>query len=304
MMKLFVTLAAACAALIPAALPAKGLEIAFTWDDLPVHGPLAPGDSRVAIGDRIIAATGAAGLPPPYGFVNGVREQQEPGSGAMLDHWRAAGFPLGNHGWSHLNLATHDATAYEADIARNEAGIAGRMANQDWHWFRYPFLSEGDTPEKAGAIRSYLGDHGYRIAGVTMSFGDYMWNEPYARCVAKGDRAAIAWLEASYLAAAAEDIYYSRTLFRTLEGRDIPYVLLMHVGSLDAVMLPRLIDLYRRQGFAFVSLEQAQRDSYYRGYMDPKAEAAPQPPEARMNAQGLPLPRRHAYGAELQAICR
>jgi hypothetical protein len=50
--------------------------------------------------------------------------------------------------------------------------------------------------------------HGYRIASVTMSFGDYAWNEPYARCMAKGDAAAVAVLEASYLKAAKDSLDY------------------------------------------------------------------------------------------------
>jgi len=30
------------------------------------------------------------------------------------------------------------------------------MVGQDWHWFRYPFLWEGDTLEKRHAVRAYL----------------------------------------------------------------------------------------------------------------------------------------------------
>ncbi len=35
-----------------------------------------------------------------------------------------------------------------------------------------------------------------------MDFGDYLWNDPYARCVAKHDGAAIARLHDTYLATA------------------------------------------------------------------------------------------------------
>jgi hypothetical protein len=52
------------------------------------------------------------------------------------------------------------------------------MKHQDWRWFRFPFLAEGDTPGERAAIRSFLLRHGYKIAGVTMSFGDHQWNEP------------------------------------------------------------------------------------------------------------------------------
>ncbi|WCM27044.1 polysaccharide deacetylase family protein [Sphingomonas sp. QA11] len=294
----------ALAVCLSAAGTAQAQQIAFTWDDLPSHGALPEGMTRVEIGDRIIAAWKAAKLPPVYGFVNGARTVEEPESTMVLDHWRAAGLPLGNHAWSHMNLATHSAAEFEQDVIKGEGVVAGRMKGLDWHWFRYPNLSEGETPEKKAAVRKLLADRGYRIAGVTMSFGDYMWNAPYARCVARKDDKAIAWLEKSYLAAADDSITYGRTVFKSLLGRDIPYVLLMHVGALDAVMLPRLIDLYRRRGFTFVTLEQAQRDPWYKGYMNPRLPDAPVGPEAQLRAKGLPVPTRHDYGPELEAICK
>ena len=81
-----------------------------------------------------------------------------------------------------------------------------------------------------------------------MSFADYSWNAPYARCLAKGDQAAIAGLERSYLAAAERAITASRAASKTIYGRDIPYVLLMHAGAFDARMAPRLLALYRPDG--------------------------------------------------------
>jgi len=292
---------AACLAVTGAA---RAQEIAFTWDDLPSHSALPQGTTRVEIGDKIIAAWKAAKLPPVYGFVNGVRTEEEPESTAMLDHWRAAGLPLGNHAWSHMNLATHTAAEFEQDVLKGEGVVADRMKGQDWHWFRYPNLSEGDTPEKKATVRKLLADRGYRIAGVTMSFGDYMWNAPYARCVAKKDDKAIAWLKKSYLDAADESITYGRGVFKALLGHDIPYVLLMHVGGLDAEMLPQLIQLYKSRGFTFVTLEEAQRDPWYKGYMDPRLPDAPGRPEAQLQAKGLPVPVRHDYGPELEAICK
>src|SRR5260370_16273942 len=101
-----------------------------------------------------------------------------------------------------------------------------------------------------------------------MSFGDYLWNEPYARCAAKNDTAAIAQLESSYLDAAAADADFRRAMSKTLFGHDIPYVLLMHVGAFDAPMLPRLLPLYPTKGFTFVSLEAAQQDPFYMSSLD------------------------------------
>lgn len=278
-------------------------RIAFTFDDLPAHGPLPPGETRIEIISKIIAALRDAGAPPTYGFVNGQLLQQQPADAAVLKAWRAAGNPLGNHTWSHMNPDQHGLEDFESDIAANERTLSHWMQGQDWHWFRFPFLAEGDTPEKRAGIRAFLLQHGYQIAGVTMSFGDYQWNEPYARCQEKGDIEAVALLENSYLAAADEDIGYRRAMSHALFGQDIPYVLLMHIGAFDAKMLPRLLDLYRSRGFQFVSLEEVERDRFYDEDTDLRSPPGSDTLEEEVAERHLPLPPHKASPVQFDAIC-
>jgi peptidoglycan/xylan/chitin deacetylase (PgdA/CDA1 family) len=282
---------------------APAQQIAITWDDLPAHSALPAGETRVDIGHKLIAAMQAAHLPPIYGFVNGVAIEREPQSAPMLKEWRDAGFPLGNHTWSHMNLNTMSLVDWEADLVKNEPILAKYADGDDWHWLRYPFLAEGDTPEKRNDTRKFLAAHGYRIAAVTMSFGDYMWNEPYARCVAKNDTAAIAQLESSYLQAAADDVDFRRAMSKTLFGHDIPYVLLMHVGAFDARMLPRLLKLYRDKGFTFVTLQDAENDPFYAAAIDPSLPDQPDNLEGAMQARGLPLPPRTKPSIDPNSLC-
>jgi peptidoglycan-N-acetylglucosamine deacetylase len=96
-----------------------------------------------------------------------------------------------------------------------------------------------------------------------MSFEDYRWNDAYGLCSAKRNTAGIQYLHDSYLAAADEYITRTRALSHQLFGRDIPYVLLLHVGSFDARMLPELIALFRARGFQFVTLPAAESDPAY-----------------------------------------
>ena len=297
--------AAACAAAL-GLLPAAGRtqQIAFTFDDLPAHSTLPPGESRLDVARQIIAALKAADLPPIYGFVNGVHLQNEPDSAAVLPAWRAAGFPLGNHTWSHLNLNTEPLAAWESDVIADESLLAAEMGQGDWRWLRFPYLAEGADPDKQAASRAFLASRGYRIAQVTMSFGDYAFNEPYARCVAKGDPAAVARLEQAYLQAAKDEAGRARAMSKSLFDRDIPYVLLMHLGAFDARMLPRLLDLYRHEGFGFVTLEKAEQDPFYRPDVDLAAPQSPDTLEAALAARGLhPPPPKTDYAA-LETICR
>ncbi|MGI4828855.1 MAG: polysaccharide deacetylase family protein [Janthinobacterium lividum] len=239
-------------------------QVAFTFDDLPAHGPLPPGMARPAVVASILNTLHREKMPPVYGFINGFRVEEFPYQIHILEAWHAAGEPLGNHTWSHPELDQLSAPQYEANIAQNEALLQRVDPQGDWHWFRYPFLEEGNTVSKRDAVRTWLSAHGYRTAEVSMDFQDYLWNEPFARCSAKHDAAAIQQLHDTYLATAKTYIGVYRELAHRLYGHDVPYVLLMHVGAFDAHMLPELIGLFREQGFAFTTLETAMADPVYR----------------------------------------
>jgi lysophospholipase L1-like esterase len=289
-----------------AASPEPAPKIAITFDDLPAHGPLPPGETRMQVITKIIAALREANLPPTYGFVNAVALKQEPKNAAVLQAWRSGGNPLGNHGWSHMNLNQHSLEEFEQDVIQDEPALTTLMKDRDddWHWFRYPFLAEGDTPEKRAAFRDFLRSRDYKIAAVTMSFGDYLWNDPYARCRTKGDSGAIAMLETSYLTAADEAVEYYRSVSHARYGRDIPYVLLMHVGAFDAEMLPRLLKLYRSKGFLFVTLPEAERDEFYRSATDLDLAAGVESLEGTANTQRPPPPPRTNFTTQLDSVCR
>src|SRR5580698_3054718 len=102
-------------------------QIAFTWDDLPSHSALPPGETRVGIGKKIISAMKDAHMPPVYGFVNGIHTEDEPLSTPMLKEWRDAGLPLGNHTWSHMNLNQRSVADWEADALKNEPVLQSYM---------------------------------------------------------------------------------------------------------------------------------------------------------------------------------
>jgi peptidoglycan/xylan/chitin deacetylase (PgdA/CDA1 family) len=287
---------------IASAAPAQ--QVAFTWDDLPAHGQLPLGVTRVQVAKDLISAMQAAHLPPVWGFVNGVHTSEEPDSTPMLKLWRDAGFPLGNHTWSHMSLSRSSFPDWQADLVKNEPLLQSYMPADSQRWIRFPYLDEGNTPERRDTARKYLAAHGYKIAAVTLSFGDYLFNGPYARCVANNDPASIAQLETAYLSAASDDLDNSRAMSQALYQRDIPYVLLMHVGAFDAHMLPRLIQLYQSKGVKFVTLEDAEKDPFYANDLDLSLPGTPDSLAGAMAARGLPLPQRSHPAVDPESLCK
>lgn len=276
--------------------------IAFTFDDLTAHAPLPQGYTRVGIAEQIIAALKAGGAPAT-GFINGVQLEREPASAPVLDKWRAAGLTLGNHGWSHANLNDLTDAQFLSELEKNEPILKAKMGAADWRWFRYPFLSEASAdPDRRARIRRLLAERGYKVAAVTMDFSDWAFNNTYARCVAKGDADAILQMEHSWLGNAAVQADRSRAMAQALYGRDIPYVLLMHLGAFDAHMMPRLIALYREKGYRFVSIEEAEKDPYYAPELNPALAPQPQGLNGAMAAKGLKEPQAPAL-LPLETMC-
>ena len=298
-------LAVGCALLsLFCVVPSASQQVAFTFDDLPSHGDLPPGETRLQVAESILRTLHEQHMPPIYGLINAEGLDKNPDELAVLKAWSAAGNSLGSHTYSHPSINDLTADQFDADIARNEPVLSKLMTGQDWHWFRYPFLLEGDTLEKRHAVRAYLQQNGYQIAQVSLDFGDYLWNAPYARCMAKNDDQAIKALRASYLATADQYITVFRDLTHTLYGRDISYVLLLHIGAFDAKMLPDLIDLFRRRGFTFTTLPEAMKDPVYRDDPDMALKYGGAFQEQVAAARHVKFPPNTKPSKELEVACR
>jgi peptidoglycan/xylan/chitin deacetylase (PgdA/CDA1 family) len=278
--------------------------VALTFDDLPVHGPLPPGTERPDVARAILAALAAAKAPPTYGFINS-KNADTPEAKEFLALWRAAGQPLANHTFSHMDLDTSTVDAFGGDVAANEPVLRELMGSADWRWFRYPYLREGNSMERRRGVRALLAERGYRVAQVTLDFWDWAYNTPYVRCAEKHDAKGVEWLKESWLREADAWIDKGQRDARQLFGRDVSHVMLLHVGSLQVPMLKHLLELLQKQGFEIVTLEEAQKDPIYAEDPGLPFEGGRSFLEQVFESRGLSSssPLEHP-SAELAAICR
>jgi len=294
-----VLMLASCAAVPPPVAPQP--EIAITVDDLPVHAPFPPGVTPNQVNDQMVAALKAAGVPA-IGFVNGVGVEHQPETIQALRDWRAAGFLIGNHTWSHPHLSQLSLAEFEIEVSKNESMLSELGGSTDWRWFRYPFLDEGKDEAQRVAARRVLARHGYRVADVTIGWGDWAFTGTWERCNKAGNTAAVAELERMYMDAAKESIPQARATAHALYGRDIPYVLLMHVSAMSAHMMPQVIKMYRDAGFRFVGIAQAASDPVYRADID--LSLPPRTPDWKLaQEKGVKLPQATDLQPKLNAMC-
>ncbi len=198
-----------------------------------------------------------------YGMMVGGNANDVPQSRAVLERWVGSGQLLGSHTWSHPDLSAITADEFIADIQRNEPPLQEIMGSRDWHFFRFPYLAEGDTLEKRSAVRQHLAQSGYRTAQVTMDFFDSEWVEPYERCLNKGRKEDAQWLRTSYVENALYGLEIAERLSDAVAGRPIKHVLLLHFGRIQADVLDELLSRFEERGVRFISLPEALSDPIY-----------------------------------------
>lgn len=286
-----------------AADPAPRFDVAVTVDDLPAHGPLPRGLTRTGIAQSYLDTLKRHGVPEAYGFVNakGITDADSEGA---LARWRQAGYPLGNHTYSHMGLSQAALKDWIDDVARNEAVLAARMGKDDWRWLRFPFLDPGRDPARHDGARAWLDQHGYRVADVTLGFDDWAYTDAYARCLDKGDGAAIDALKAAYLRRVDAQIARNKALSQRLYGRMVPQVLLTHVGAWSAATLPQVMQRLDAAGARYVRLAQAQSDPAYRDASPHAGDGAMLERQARERGVATAgLPEVEPVG-QLEQLCR
>lgn len=242
-------------------------EIALTFDDLPA---LTIIKNQGYVND--LNAALLRGLRrhriPATGFVNESKldDLDRPQQIDVLKHWLDAGMDLGNHTFSHQSPNSLGAAAYIADIARGEPVTRGLLEARHRRigWFRHPYLETGTPGAVKREIDAWLSAHGYRIAPVTIDADDWEFAEPYDDAVARHDEAERKRIQALYLAYSATTIGWYRDAARSLFGRDIAYVMLLHATRLNADSIDDLAAMLKREHLRPVTLARAMQDPAYR----------------------------------------
>jgi len=98
---------------------------------------------------------------------------------------------------------------------------------------------------------------------VSVAFCDWDYTDAYARCVARNDSATIETMKRQYLGEVDQGIARMKEHAQRVFGRQIPQVLLTHLGGWSAVTLPEVLARLDAAGARYVTLAQAQSDPAY-----------------------------------------
>lgn len=213
-------------------------EIAITIDDLP---------TGKADSEKIILALKKHQVPA-FGFVIAGWLK---GDGAdNLKVFMDAGYPIGNHSYSHMRLRKVDVQLYLADLEKADKILAPMM--QGTKYYRYPYLSQS-SGSREQKVYEYLAANHYVIAPITIDSRDFVFNLE----LAKQKNPSADWMskfKQKYL-----DFVWNAT--RKTEQHQqcsgAKQILLLHAQPLNAYFLDDLLSMFESHGYRFISFQEA-----------------------------------------------
>ena len=244
--------------ILAAALAAGPRDVLVTVDDLPLASRAVHPDpaERTRIVRDLVRILGRHGIHA-VGFVK-ADAVVEAADRDVLDLWLSAGHELGTHGHAHLDYAATDPSVYLADLDRGRRSLAAFLEGRGrtLRWFRFPYLREGDTPEKLEAARTWLSRRGLRNLPVTIETQDWAFEEPWVRARRAGDRSAASRTEAEALASLRTSVRRDEHEGDRLgEGGTLPQVLLLHANAVGTEIWDPLFTWLEETGHRFADAD-------------------------------------------------
>jgi peptidoglycan/xylan/chitin deacetylase (PgdA/CDA1 family) len=233
------------AAALAAASAAQAQSVAITIDD----GPNAGTTPRMSAQERNQAILGALAKHRVQAalFVTSGFGANTPQGLPLLQAWSKAGHAIGNHTVTHPDLEKVPLAEYQRQVLECDRLIGTQPGYQKW--LRFTYLREGNTPEKIDGMRSFLRDHGYRNAHVSLDTSDWRLNEKLEQVLKKDPNADISAIRTTYLAHVKQRALAYRELSLQLQGRDISQVMLLHHNLLNALWLDDVLAQFKEMGW-------------------------------------------------------
>jgi peptidoglycan/xylan/chitin deacetylase (PgdA/CDA1 family) len=243
-------------------------QVAITIDDLPAGmADRLPASDITAMTAKLLGTLRDQKVPV-VGFVN---EKKLYKLGEVderikaLQMWLDYGFELGNHTFSHASLNQVGLKAWEDDVIQGESVTRMLLAQHKMtlRYFRHPYLDTGRDLLTRQQAEAFLVQRGYRIAPITLDGWDWMFAGLYEDAKKRNDTAMQQQIAKEYLAYHDAVFAYSEQLSAKMIGYEPRQILLLHASNLEADHIGELLDVLRKRGYRFITLQDALSDQAY-----------------------------------------
>jgi len=249
--------------------PRADRQVAITVDDLPASAAQSMSAQEITDMTTHIVTTLKQQQIPAVGFVNEnklyLRTGEVDARIAALNQWLDAGLELGNHAFSHPSFNRVGLKDFEESVIRGETVTKLLLAQhgKTMRYFRHPYLDVGRDLQTRRELESFLTARGYHIAPVTLDPEDWAFAPIYDAAKRSGDTALQQQIAAAFLKYADAVFDHDEKFSRDLLGYEPPQIILLHGNNLEADHLGDLLDLLRKRGYRFATLQEALNDDAY-----------------------------------------
>jgi peptidoglycan-N-acetylglucosamine deacetylase len=243
-------------------------QVAITIDDLPAGmADRMPAADITAMTAKLLGTLRDQKIPV-VGFVN---EKKLYKTGEVderikaLQMWIDYGFELGNHTFSHASLNQVGLKAWEDEVIQGESVTRMLLAPRKMklRYFRHPYLDTGRDLLTRRQAEAFLVERGYRIAPITLDGWDWMFAGLYEDAKKRSDTGLQQQIVKEYLAYHDAVFTYDEKLSVKVVGYEPKQILLLHASNLEADHIGELLDVLRKRGYRFITLEDALGDAAY-----------------------------------------
>lgn len=250
------------------ATPKVDRQVAITIDDLPAGmADRLPASDITAMTTKLLTTLRDQKIPV-VGFVN-EKKLYKPAEVderiKALQMWLDYGFELGNHTFSHMSLNQRALKDWEDDVVQGESVTRILLAQHKMklRYFRHPYLDTGRDLETRRNAEEFLSQRGYRIAPITLDGWDWAFAGVYEDAKKRNDAEMQQKIVKDYLAYHDASIAFTEQQSVKLIGHEPKQILLLHASNLEADHIGELLDLLRKRGYRFITLQEALSDAAY-----------------------------------------
>jgi beta-lactamase regulating signal transducer with metallopeptidase domain/peptidoglycan/xylan/chitin deacetylase (PgdA/CDA1 family) len=258
-------------------------------NELTVNAQNKKGEKRMAIGFVSIPPVDRSDNPPHDSFataqllIEKLKKHRVPATGFLLGAtvsdgerlypvraeiarlWRDAGFEVGIGGYKHIWFYNTPYDDYVANVEKNEQ-IAKRILgekNLQLRYFSYPFLNTGKTIEDKQRFENWLASRGLRSVKYTFDNQEWMYSFAYDAARKDNDLNTMKQIRADFLDYMARMLNHYEAYSQEMFNRQIPQTMVLTPSRLIADTADELFGMLENQGYAFVSMDDAQSDEAY-----------------------------------------
>lgn len=184
----------------------------------------------------------------------------------LLEDWIKRSYVTpANHTFGHSRYSEVGYETFAEDVLKGErlSRQLSEEANKGLRYFRFPYNDLGKDSTQHEQIHKFLEENEYISTPFTVETSDWMFNALYRKYLKEDKLAEAEEIGKMYVDETVRTFAFFDSLLWNTYGRNVDQIYLCHDNRLNEDYLPKLIDRLEKDGYDFISLDEAMEDQVY-----------------------------------------